>query len=335
MTRLPTRTWRDSREHDPAVLRRLLLLRQFPLFAGVDLAELVVIAENVVESTFMPGEQVAPAQTRLRCIQLVVDGRVELAGDPPRVWTSRQPLGLTEVLAERSLPAPAVATAETHTLELEGVDLFEILEENFGLLTAVLRMLATRALDLGAYPPAAAPPVLPTHALFGLVERMIVIRAQVPFLATRMQPLTMLAHAAREVTWLPGEVVVTEGEPTRDVYMLVQGALEATGAGGERVGLRAGAAIGALEVLAARPSAATLVASVATRAVALSGTAIFDVLEDHCELGLATVVTLASALLEAEAQAAGITGTTTESNSCPVPSMACTTSSSAETSTRR
>lgn len=322
MTRLPTRTWRDpSREHDPAVLRRLLLLRQLPLFAEVDLAELVVVAENVVESTFMPGEPVAPAHVRLPCVQLVVDGRVELATDPRRAWSSRQALGLVEVLAGRPLPAPAVATAVTHTLELEGVDLFEILEENFGLLAAVLRVLATRVLDVGAYHPSVVEPVLPPSSLFGLVDRMIVIRAQVPFLAARMQPLTMLAHAAREVTWLPGEVVVTEGEPTRDVYMIGEG-------------VHAGAAIGALEVLAARPSPATVVATTTTRAVVLSGTAIFDVLEDHCELGLATLVMLASALLEAEAHAEGATGTTIESNSWPVASMACSTSSSAETSTR-
>ncbi|MBZ0236341.1 MAG: cyclic nucleotide-binding domain-containing protein [Deltaproteobacteria bacterium] len=298
-------SWRRStRDHAPVVLRRLLALVHSPYFTDVDLTELAVLAENAVESAFMKGEPVVPGRERLPSVHHVLEGRIEMADVTPVVWTPRMTVGLLEVFAGRALPAAAIAATDVRTLELDAADMFEILEDSFGLLSPLLRALAARALELPWSWPQPLPAAPPPAAVLGLVDRMILIRRHLPLYAVRMQPLTILAHAAREETWSAGEVIARAGARGRDVGIIVAGTVAASRDGEAERLLGPGAAFGALEVLAGRPSDYTLHARSDTRAVTLSPSAVFDVLEDHPELGLAIAGSLAGRLIDEVPRAA-------------------------------
>lgn len=314
---LPTQTsgsWRStSGDHAPAALRRLLALVQSPLLADIELSEVALLAENVVESTFARGEQVAPGGQRLRSLHHVLEGRIERAAPEPAAWIAHTTFGLLEVLAGRPLRAPAFAVTAVSTFELDAADLFEILEEHFGLLRHLLRGLAARAIELPSRWQPAPPSTPGFNGPLGLVDRMIFIRQHLPLFAARMQPLAILAHAARELTWRPGEVVAHAGASDRDVLVLVEGTVAACPDGGETQLLGPGAALGALEVLAGRPFDRVITAMTPTRAIAISPSIIFDVLEDCAELGIAIAGSLAATILDAAPQ--GTRAATAESNS--------------------
>jgi CRP-like cAMP-binding protein len=283
-------------DHDPLLLRRLLELRRFPLFDGAELAELAMLAENVAEVTYPSGAVIA-RPGRVESIHLVVSGQIDAGQER---FDAREPFGWLHVLARRPLAAAAVAVGETRTLQLASSELGEILEDNFGLLAIALRELATRAL---ASERAAPPPRRPLAALapgaLGLVERMIVLRHASPFTAARLEALSILAYESREASWASGDLLARSGELARAVYLVLHGDLRAVSADRPPALLEPGGAVGVLESLAGQHHARTIAAVTPVRALELPSTAIFDVLEDHPELGLAMLATFAAGLLDA------------------------------------
>ena len=263
-------------------MRRMLALRQFPMFAHAELGELVVVAENVVERTFAANEQVLPEHPQT--LQLVVDGA--LATGPQRAY-ARDVVGALEVIANRAACAPTVALEPSRTLELDGSDYFEVLEDNFGLLLGTLRDLAARVKLVGAR--SELPYVDATR--LGLVERMIVLRQQFPFEQARLEPLAILAHAATEARFPATSTIHAAATPVDALVVL-----EGTARIGDRI-LAPGDAHGFIEALAGthhtdRVDAITSVRLLQTRAATL-----LDVLEDHTDLALAVARALARAVL--------------------------------------
>lgn len=285
----------SDHHHDPILLRRLIELRRFPLFAGAELAELATLAENVVEATYPSGAVIA-APERLEAVHLIVSGQID-AG--PERFAAREAFGWLDVLARRPLAAAAVAVGETRTLRLAASDVGEILEDNFGLLVVALRELATRALaaQRTAPPPRrlAAPPPGP----LGLVERMIVLRQRTPFTSARLGALAILAYESQETIWPAGHVVSRSGEPARSACFILDGDLRAAPADQGPALLAPGSVVGVLESLAGVRHARSISAVTPVRALEIASTAIFDVLEDHPELGLSMLETFARELIDA------------------------------------
>jgi CRP-like cAMP-binding protein len=299
------------RDGSPMALRRLLALRQFPVFASAELAELAIVADNVTETSFPAGTRVA-APTRLPALHLIVDGRIELrtpqsdgdAGARIVAWEPREAFGLYEVLASRPFAATAFAVTDTRTLRLGASDLTDILEDNVGLLVSLIRDLAKRVvgLELAHVAPPLAPAANRSEPL-DLVERMIVLRTQVPILSRRLEPLAMLAHAMQELRWPAGTTIAEADELARDAFVILSGAVARSreGSTGEVAG--AGATLGLIETLGGLRYGSTLTALVPTRALQIPIAMLFDVVEDHTELGLAVVAAFASMLLDAAAYA--------------------------------
>ncbi len=317
---------------NPRLLRRMLLLRQFPMFATAELSELATIAENLVQTEFAPGAVIAPAGARLPGLHLVLDGRIdarsESGGRGPagsaggeggraprgidarsesgsgapggvgdgRSWGPREMFGELEAFAGRGHAARAVAATETRTLLLSASDLAEIVEDNFGVLIAVVRDLAARLL---ANRPRARVIALPRAAPgLGLVERLIALRQLAPFVGARLQGLAMLAHSSEEVTWAPGATVARAGELASGFALVLDGALLVQEPGGATSELAAGQAFGGLETLAGVGHGATLVAAGPVRALSSSATAMFDVLEDHPDIAMSMIGVFARGLLD-------------------------------------
>jgi CRP-like cAMP-binding protein len=284
--------------HEPLPsLRRLFALRQFATFANVDLAELAVLADNVSEQAFAPGAEVAPGDTRLGALHLVLDGRIESrTGGTLEAWGPRDVFGMLEVLAGRPILAPAISTVETHTLQLRAHDTYEILEDNFGVLHAVIRGLAGR---LAVADRTTTPATESLRHRLTLVERVIVLRQQLPFADGRLQPLAALAQGCEEVAW-PAGTKITSTSQVADGFMIVlDGTLRAIRGGGQTQLLQPGDSIGALEALAGIRHRYDVETTLPVKGLRCSAATIVDVLEDHTDLGLVMVGNFARALLDA------------------------------------
>ena len=306
-------------EHDPFVLRRILALRKFPMFANAELGDLALLAENLAEASYPKGSVIALAGARPPALHLVLDGEIasipragrspsrSTSGTGRETWGPLDVFGALEVLARRELAAPAVAARETRTLQLFSTDLTEVLEESFGVLRATLRVLAARVWQT-------APPVLhadgdvPASDPLGLVDRLILLRRQPPFAGARLDAVAMLSHASDEVRFAAGDTIVRAGEAATTAYVVVEGSLRATDERGVEHALGPGDAIGALETLAELPHAETIDALTPVRALASGATAIFDVLEDHTDLGLAMIASFARELADQPRRRATSTG---------------------------
>jgi CRP-like cAMP-binding protein len=263
----------------------MLALRQFPMFAHADLDELAMLGENVVERAFAAGDVVAGNEL-LSSVQFVVGGRLEV-GDA--LVDPRSAHGLLEVIAHRPTRAAAIASMPTRTLELGASDYFEVLEDNFGLLLGTVRDLATQVIPVVDH--RCAPVVL--GAPLGLVERMIILRHQLPFASARLEALAILAHAATEVRWPAGATIGRAGARADRAVIVLEGTLRA----GERE-LGPGHAIGMLETLANVHHGRTSEAVTPVRALVTQASTILDVLEDHTDVALAMMRTFARALVD-------------------------------------
>lgn len=277
-------------EELPGSLRRVLSLRQFPALAGVELGELATLAENLVETTLLHGNRIVAAGARMPALHLIVDGKIETGGES---YGPREIFGLLEVLAREPSDAAAVATLDTKVLRINAGDARELLEDNFGLLRAVLGELAGKMLEHGRDFGFGAP-ATPFGDRMTLVERLIALRQHSPFAGARLQALTAVAQLVEQRRWQPGERVVEASSPAETVVFVLDGALRA---GTKRI--EPGGAVGALEAFAGVPHAASVEVETATTSLICPVTALHDVLEDHADLGLAMLSTLAKRLLAA------------------------------------
>ena len=270
-------------ERDRIATRRLWELRQFPVFAAVSIGDLALLADNIAEVTYKPGSSVASAGA-VPAVELVVAG--ELAASD-RVWGPREVFGLGEVLGRRVLSAEVRATRTTRTLQLAAADVADVLEEGFGLQRAVLRELAgrVRAPVVRDEPLQDVPP-----QPLGLVERLFALRRVAPLRAAHVDAVAALAHVAYEVVSPPGTVLVSAGDRATRAHILLEGRLRVADALAA-----AGTVIGGIEVLGDLEHRETVTTATRVRTLALDAQAMFDVFEDHADLGRAVLSWLAAA----------------------------------------
>lgn len=269
-------------------VQRLMALRQYPGFAAADLNELAVLAENVVEQEFPAGTVVTRAG-RVPAVQLVLDGRLAL-GDT--AWGPNAAVGAIEAMAGRAVTVPLVAAVDSRTLQLGAADFADILEDNISLLSSVRRSVARLLLAMRRQLPARTQLAIGGRPL-GLVDRLLVLRHQLPFANGRIQALAALAGTAREVAWPSATPIACAGISSGDAYVIVDGAVRMR----DRV-LGPGDAVGLLEALAEVPAVDSAESLVPTRALHISASALFDLVEDHTDLGLAIIASLASELVD-------------------------------------
>lgn len=282
-------------ELHPFALRRILALRQFPILCDAEIADLALIAENVTEVTLPAGAPVAAAGSPFTGLHLILHGEIATTGSQIRTWRSHQVFGALEVLAHRDAAASAVATVETTTLQLLAPDLTDVLEDSFGVMLAALRALAGAVALRSRRGPTAAVPPAPS---LGLVERLIVLRQQMAFGRAPLEPLVALAHTSDEVALPPGTIVTRAGGPGSSSYVIIEGTSAATHASGAARMLGPGDAIGHLEILGGLPHEETVEVIQPVRALKVDAAALFDVLEDHTDMGRAIMAVLASDLLD-------------------------------------
>lgn len=276
-------------------LGRLFALRQFAAFAKVDLGQLAVIADNVRETRFQPGALISPGDTRLPGLHLVLEGRIESQSES---WGPRDVFGLLEILANRPLGAPAVSKTETHTLELAAADTREILEDNFGVLHAVIRGLVARVAALGLGATSAIR--VPSPSRLSLVDRLIVLRQLRPFNGGRLHALAAVAQGCEELVLPAGAALARAGHHADAFSIVLDGTPKLTRPGRDPAQLlRVGDSVGLLETIGQLRHSFDVEAAGPTRLLRCPGAGLIDVLEDHTDLGLAIVRNAATTLLDA------------------------------------
>lgn len=288
------------RDFSTVPVQRLMALRQYPGFADADLAELAVLAENVIEEDFVAGA-VVTRPGRVPSLHLVIEGGIAMGAIS---WGPRDLVGALEAIADRQTSEPMIATADTRTLQLSAADFADILEDNFGLLSNVRRALARMVLASrrrrNATPSRRPQLATANTGALGLVDRLLVLRHQLPFTSGRIHALAALAEATREISWHAGAVIAHADDPASGSYLILEGAVRVRGA--ERV-VGPGDAIGALEMLGEVPHRETAEALTPVRALECPAAAVLDLIEDHTDLALAMVASLAGELLDQPAVA--------------------------------
>ncbi len=279
-------------------VERVLTLRQFPGFDEADIAELAIVAENVVERTFEAGAEVIAAG-RSPALHLVVEG--QLVGQTSRhTWSQHEVLNATEAMAGRRTREAVIAAVPTRTLRLEAKDFAEILEDNFGFLSNVRRALARRLLAIDATAPL-TPSVDEVETLpgaLGMVDRLILLRALMPFARGRIEALAALAQASEDIRIPANTELGVVGQPATALLIIMEGSVACARATGAPQILGAGHAIGALETLGEVPFTTAIHTLTAVRALRCPGAALFDVLEDHTDLALGIIESLSGSLLD-------------------------------------
>jgi CRP-like cAMP-binding protein len=288
--------------HDTPAIRRLLTLRRFPGFSDADLADLANIAENVVEASYAPGAIIEPPG-RPSAIHLVVSGEARAAH---QTWGGNTLLGVFELMAGRRLEHAIIATAPTQTLRLDAADFTEVLEDSYTILSSARRMLARRlhAIDIHRSQ------IMPRHPRvdheitierLSMVDRLILLRQQMPFAAGRAQALAALAQSSADVNFPAGMQLVAAGDIALRGLVILSGAVQATNPDGTVVVLGPGEGIGGLEMLGEMPYERTYSAVTPVRALACPVMALFDVMEDHTDFAIGMLARLAGAVLDAQA----------------------------------
>ena len=285
------------REPSPIVIERMLALRQLPGFGDTELGELAVLAENAVERTYAAGSVVASPGSRAAAIHLILDGALQAPG---RTWGPRSLLGALEAISGRALAERVVATTTTRTLELTTAAFAEILEDNYGVLSTTRRLLARRLL---AFDNAlvTAPRASVELGSLGMVERLLILRARLPFGTSSLQALSTLAQATEELRFRAGSAIHRRSEEAAGPLMVLDGFVRMRrGDGRELVTSRS--TIAGLETIAEVAYLADADALTDVHALRLPTGALFDVMEDHSDFAIALLARMAGDLLDRQHQ---------------------------------
>jgi len=284
---------------DAIALRRVLTLSETGLLGGVALSELATLAGNAVEVELPAGSLVATAGARVAAVHVVIDGSLVASGGSGWRWHRHDIFGAVHVFADRAARHDVRAAVATRTLQIDAEDLTDLFDDNFGVLVATIRAVAARLADGGIDLSPATPAVVGVP--LGLVDRLFLLRRQLPFTHGSVRALASLAGAATEQTWPAGAVVARAGDPATCAWWLGDGEVRILDSDREIARLGAGSAVGLVEMLAGGRHRTTIETTATTHALAATAAALVDVIEDHTELGIDVLAALSRELLDRNA----------------------------------
>jgi CRP-like cAMP-binding protein len=180
------------------------------------------------------------------------------------------------------------AEADSLVLEVTAEDVFDILEDNFGIMHHVLREIARQLVGIIARQPNpwAHIPINPDPGMarpreLDLVERIFFMRTSSPFRRASINALAELSRAMTEVRAEPGTTLWKAGDPGDFVSLIVSGEVTCTTPGGVGQHLGPGTPLGSIEATGELPRWYTAVAR--TQVTALNGpvSGLVDVFEDN------------------------------------------------------
>ena len=284
-------------------VERLVLVRAFASWAALPQRDLEVLASIGVARVLPSGSRLSEEGAPLRELVMVVEGELALTrrGRAAGRVGPRGIVAPVHVLARDPVGYACVATTHTRVLCFAAEDLEDVFDDHAAVLIAMVRGLARHALtqrrDAGAFAGTDVAHELgtaPARALH-FVERIQRLLACSELGAPSIDGIAVLASLAREVRHRAGERLWSVGDPSGSLVALVSGQLACTAADGQRTVQGPGAIAGFVDLLAGeeRFYDATAVGDVVS--LVIDRDTLFDVWEDHPELGIEVLRTLARA----------------------------------------
>ena len=227
---------RSSTVRHVGVMERLLLLRQLVAFREMTDAELTIIANNVEEVDFEPGEVIVRQGNRTDRITVVVEGVVQVLVDgvlAPQFAEMRIDLGSLNMLARYNARFQIEARSHLRTLVIEYERLMEVMEDNFVVFSKVLSGLAREAidiycsLDIDFRAPERARET-PAWLAVGdrqldIVERILALRQVPTFARSSLAAVALYANRLEEVRFPAGTKLWAESEPCNHYLHVLDG----------------------------------------------------------------------------------------------------------------
>lgn len=285
-------------------LARILHLKKAAIFGSLPTEDLAIVAESMRERFFPKGTLILREGEPVTAIHVIVDGQVHLRRGGRDLGHAGPGVGLggLGLIAGDAIGIEGVAETDTVALELDRDAFLEILEDHFPLLRHLLQTISHQIVELWTRSPQTSLEIAPRAPLLDgghdldLVERIFVLRQAEPFARSSINALAELSRGLNELHFNPGVPLWQNGEPARQVLLLVSGHIACSGAGfAFRVG--AGVPLGGLESVAGIPRWYDAVCE--SRVVGLSGDVetLFDVFEDNFEMAFDYLTTMARWLL--------------------------------------
>ncbi|NUP05344.1 MAG: hypothetical protein HOW73_04700 [Polyangiaceae bacterium] len=269
-----TRTLGNGEGGSIPMAETVLWLRKVPLFAQVDPRSLGLIAAHTEDRRY-PAEAALSGRPSESALVIVLSGLVELADR-----TRCEPgcvLDTTQLFSDEPGPI-AVARTEVHVLELRASTLVDLMREHFDLFMAIAKQLASEA--LARIPQRGSNSHGAPFDQDGIVERMDVLGAALPFFAGHASSCAQLANACSREERGPGESLFIPEPVCRSVALVTHGEVIDTARPGE---IAPGGHCGLLEaLLELAPPRANAVGPV--EALFLSSDDLLDALEEHASL---------------------------------------------------
>jgi CRP/FNR family cyclic AMP-dependent transcriptional regulator len=184
----------------------------------------------------------------------------------------------------RPTPAPhtLVAASASRVLELRAEHLEDVVDDDPDAAWLLLEGLCVQlregqatAAGLAPGPEAHHPGPREEGRYYDLLQRMVSLRAVPPFDRVEEPVLLAVAEAAREAALSPGQVILTEGEQSTAMFILVEGTVSVTAAGASLATIAAPSIFGELSAIAPGPRSASVTAQGPGRALVLSRSTLY------------------------------------------------------------
>jgi len=233
---------------------RVLTLRSYPMFDGLDDDALLLLAEHGTNGSYADGAVITSEGELPRALFLVVEGEISVSRQG-RVLSVRRrgdAYGGLPLLA-REPSTLAVAVGDTSTLEIPAAAFEAALTHNFSLLRTTLRQLGTSVLAMRGNLPTVSNAQTQVDegshyvAPLSLVERLIKLR-QGSFRHMNMEALIDLARSMIELRYPAGALLWSAGDPSTHALHVDAGRVRCTERDGRDVCIGHGFTIGVLDV---------------------------------------------------------------------------------------
>ncbi|MEI9940095.1 MAG: cyclic nucleotide-binding domain-containing protein [Pseudomonadota bacterium] len=233
---------------------RVLTLRSYPMFDGLDDDALLLLAEHGSNGRYPDGEVITPEGEATRTLYLVAEGEIVVTRNGEWMGTRRagDAYGALPMLA-REPSTLAVAVGDTSTLEVPAAAFEGALTDNFSLLRTMLRQLGSSVLAMRGNLPRDPNSQLEidegSYYLepLSLVQRVIQLR-QGAFRQMNMGALIDLARNMIEIRYPAGTLLWRAGDPSTHALHVDVGRVRCTERDGRHASVGRGFTIGVLDV---------------------------------------------------------------------------------------
>jgi CRP-like cAMP-binding protein len=288
-------------------VERILHLTQLPVIGTLPSADLALVAERMRERFFRKGDWLLREGEPTRAFYAVLDGKLHVSRQGTTIGHTHAGgvVGGFAMLGRDPRGLSVRAEADTLALEVEAEAVFDILEDNFGIMHHVLREIARQLVGIIARQPNpwAHVPIPPDPGMarpreLDLVERIFFMRAASPFKRASINALAELSRGFTEVRADAGTTLWSAGDPAGWMSLIVSGEVSCTTPGGVPQHLGPGTPLGSIEATAELPRWYTAVTR--TQVTALNGPldGLIDVFEDNFGMAMDYTALMAQWLMD-------------------------------------